>query len=402
MTKHSIFFSVFILATKILCGQVIDPFPYKFSSSIYDKIKIDSNQWKGGVTSSDLSFIGLYNQALIEWDKPRQAIGEISTSDSLEFVKNYKPVNAKKYITKKAKENQILIFNEAHYNPRNRIFITSLLKDLKKVGFKYFLAETFNNNATFNENYKAPTLNVGYYSMEPQFGNLIREANKLGFILYPYEDTTGSNGKNREIGQAKNIASLLKKEPNAKIIIFCGFSHIYEDSVYGWEKAMAGRLKEYTGIDPFTIDQIVLSEKSEIKFSNPYFRIVNAKTYSILVDKNCNPFNKRFDKQQVDALLYSPPTKYLFSRPDWIFENGKTSYFLNSDSINISFPLIAKAYLREEDIINFVVPIDIIEIKTKDDINSTAIAVFKKGSSIIQLIDTAGRTQIIRVRNSRS
>lgn len=402
MTKHFIFITVLILAVKTLCGQVIDPFPYKFSSSIYDKIKIDSNQWKGGVTSSDLSFIGLYKQALIEWDKPRQSVRKISTADSLEFLTKYKPINAKKFILKKAKENQIIIFNEAHYNPRNRVFLTSLLKDLKKAGFKYFLAETFNNDTSFKNNYIAPTLNVGYYSMEPQFGNLIREANKLNFILYPYEDTTGSNGKNREIGEAKNIASLLKKEPNAKIIIYCGFSHIYEDSVYGWEKAMAGRLKEYTGIDPFTIDQIVLSEKSDIKFSNPYFQIINAKSYSILVDKNNDPFNKRFDKQQVDALLYSPPTKYLNGRPDWVFENGKTAYLLNPDSINISFPLIAKAYLQEGDIENLVVPIDIIEIKSKIEISNTAISVFKKSSFIIQLIDTTGKTQIIRVKNNRS
>ena len=158
--------------------------------------------------------------------------------------------------------------------------------------------------------------------MEPQFGNLIREANKLNYILYPYEDITGSNCKNREIGEAKNIASLLTKEPNAKIIIYCGFAHIYEDSVYGWGKAMAGQVKEYTGINPFTIDQIVLSEKSEMKFSNPYYRIINANTYSILVDKNDSPFTKRFDKQQVDALLYSPPTKYINEKPDWVFENG--------------------------------------------------------------------------------
>jgi hypothetical protein len=403
MTRHFIIFlSVFVTFSKLVCGQVIDPFPYKFSSSIYAKIKIDSNQWKGGVTSSDLSFIGLHNNALIEWDKPRQAFGNVSKEDSLDFAKKYKPVNAKKYIKKIAKENQIIIFNEAHYNPRNRVFLTSLLKDLKKEGFKYFLAETFDNKATFKDNYKAPTLNLGYYSMEPQFGNLIREANKLNFILYPYEDTTRSNGKNREIGEAKNIESLLTRDPNAKIIIYCGFSHIYEDSVYGWGKAMAGRLKEFTGIDPFTIDQVVLSEKSEIKYSNPYYRIINANTYSILVDENGNPFHKRYDNQKVDALLYSPPTKYLNARPDWIFENGKTSYFLKSDSVKISFPLIAKVYSKEEDIGNFVVPIDIIEIKNEKDISKTAIAVFKKESFIIQLIDTSGKIQIIRVKNNRS
>lgn len=402
MIKHSIFLSVFLIATKILSGQVIDPYPYKFSSSIYDKIKIDSNQWKGGVTSSDLSFIGLYNQALIEWDKPRQSVRTISTADSLDFTTRYKSVNAVKYVLNKAKENQIIILNEAHYNPRNRVFVTSLLKGLKKIGFTYFAAEGFLNKVSFQKNSTFPTLNCGFYASEAEFGNMMREANSLKYILYPYEDTTRGVGKFREIGQAKNIAALIKKDPNAKIIIYCGFAHIYEDSVVTWEKAMAGRIKEYTGIDPYTIDQIILSEKSEMKFANPYFRIINAKKYSILVDKEHNAFNKRFDGQKVDALLYSPPTKYIHERPDWVFENGKAPYFINSDTIKISFPLIARVYFQEEDIGNLVIPIDIIEIKNEKDINYTAIAVYKKKSFIIQLIDTKGKTQIIRVKNNRS
>lgn len=56
---------------KSTLAQTIDPFPYKFSSSIYQKIKADSASWLGGVTSSDLSFIGLYKEALEECDKPR-------------------------------------------------------------------------------------------------------------------------------------------------------------------------------------------------------------------------------------------------------------------------------------------------------------------------------------------
>jgi len=389
-----------ILIAQILYGQVIDPFPYKFSSSIYERIKIDSNRWRGGGSSADLSFIGLYNEALIEWDKARPLVRSIPETDSIEFIKTYKPVDAKKYILSKAKENRILIFNEAHFNPRNRVFVTSLLKDLRRLGYTYFVAETFANKPGFADNSIYPTLNSGYYVMEPQFGNLVREANNLKFKLYPYEDTTRNNGKFREIEQAKNIASLLKTKPHAKIIIYCGFSHIYEDSVDGWERAMAGRLKEYTGLDPYTIDQIVLSEHSEEQLNNPYYRMVKASKYSILIDKHGNPFNKRLDGQKVDALLFSPQTRHVNNRPDWIFENGKEPYILNKDSVNVSFPLIAKVYLKESDIEYMVVPIDIIEIKNEKDLIKTAVAVFKKKDFVIQLIDTLGKTQIIKVRNN--
>jgi hypothetical protein len=385
----------FLFFTQLICGQTKDPFPYKFSSTIYEKIKLDSASWRGGVTSSDLSFIGLYKEALQEWDKPRPFKKKISNIDSIDFVKTYKPTDAKKFILKKAKENRILIFNEAHYNPRNRVFVTSLLKDLKKLGYSYFAAETFSTRPGFQENSKFPNLNSGYYAMEPQFGNLIREANKLNYTLYPYEHSSRGNQQERETGQAKKLAKLLDSVPNSKLIVYCGFSHIGEDSIIDWATPMAAKLKDLTGVDPYTIEQTVLSEKSDKNLNNPYFNLVNFNKYGILIDKSGNPFNKKLDDKKIDAFLYSPPTKYVHNRPDWIFENGKTSFFLNKDSVQVTYPFLAKVYFNEADINEMVIPIDIIEIKSADELSSTAIVVFKGKTFIVQLVDTNGATQVI-------
>jgi hypothetical protein len=397
-----------ILFTHMVHGQAKDPFPYKFSSSIYEEIKSDSNSWRGGVTSSDLSFIGLYKEALEEWDKIHTDTKTISKADSIDFIKTYKPTDAKDFILQKAKENRVLIFNEAHYNPRHRVFVTSLLKDLEELGFTYFAAETFSNRADFHESSKYPNLNSGYYAMEPQFGNLIREANKLNYTLYPYESTSRGNLKDRkssirarEIGQAKNLAKLLDSVPNSKLIIYCGFSHIVEDSIPGFGVPMAARLKEFTGIDPYTIDQIVLSERFVDSLNDPYFRMINEKKYSILVDKQKNGFNRRNDGRKVDALLFSPPTTYLHNRPDWVFENGKRPFILSKDSVRVSYPFIAKIYFNESDIGNLAIPIDIIEIKNEQSLASTALVVFKDKDFIIQLFDTRGKTQIIQPKNKR-
>lgn len=376
-------------------GQIIDPFPYKFSSSIYEKIKTDSASWRGGVTSSDLSFIGLYKEALQEWDKPRQARRKISETDSSDFIKNYHAADAKKFILQKARENRVLIFNEAHYNPRNRVFVTSLLKDLKKIGYSYFAAETFSTRPDFKENSRYPNLNSGYYTMEPQFGNLIREANKLNYTLYAYEHFSRGNQWERETGQARNLAKLLDSVPDSKVIILCGFDHIVEDSIANWATPMAARLKELTGIDPYTIDQIVLSERSTPSLNNPYFNLITAKNYAILSDNKNNAFNKRTDNKKVDALLFSPPTRYIYNRPHWVFENGKTAYLLSKDSIRISYPFLAKVYFTKEDIDDMVIPVDIIEIRNETDLSQTAIAVFRKRKFIIQLVDTKGATQVI-------
>lgn len=395
-SRTFLIFVIFCFLAKSTIGQRRDSSSYKFSEDIYEYIKKDSNYWRGGVTSSDLSFIGLYKEALIEYDKPRDNTDTISKTDSTSFVTNFHPVDARKFIIEKAKKNQIVIFNEAHFNPRNRVFVTSLLKDLKAAGYKYFAAETFSNSPAFTKSHH-PTFYTGYYSMEPQFGNLIREAMRLNFSLYPYEDTLGTNGKEREIGEAKNIEALLKKDPKAKIIVYCGFGHIREDSLPGWGKAMAGRLKEFTGIDPYTIDQILLSERSRKDLESPYYSLIHSKGYAVLIDKN----EKAFYNNKEDALVYSPRTKYIFERPSWIFENNKKAYFLNPKAITISYPIIVEAYL-DTDEIGKSIPIDVIEIVGRDAITRTAIALFSNGRFKIRLINKNGESQIIKVNNNPS
>ncbi|MDM1377879.1 hypothetical protein [Myroides marinus] len=63
---------------------------------------------------------------------------------------------------------------------------------------------------------KFPTLESGFYTVELEFGNFIKQALDLGFIIFGYEapqeanwDT--DNWKNREIGQAQNIYRFMQK-----------------------------------------------------------------------------------------------------------------------------------------------------------------------------------------------
>lgn len=158
---------------------------------------------------------------------------------------------------------------------------------------------------------------------------------------------------------------------------------------------MAGRLKEFTGIDPYTINQIVLSERSKTDLESSYYRMTHVDKYAVSIDRDDKPFNNN----KVDVLLYSPRTKYVYGRPDWIFENKKYPYFLNPKEITISFPIIVQAYM-EPDEIGKAIPIDIIEIKSKDAVSSTAIAVYSNGPFKIKLISKSGKTQTIEVTDN--
>ncbi|MBC3784187.1 hypothetical protein [Spirosoma utsteinense] len=101
----------------------------------------------------------------------------------------------------------------------HRAFTTSPLKDLYQGGFRYLGAETLNSrDSTLNQR-RYPLIRSGYYTREPQYGNLIREALQLGYQLVAYEARNKdefASGKNREIAQAHRIEAILKKTRQPK------------------------------------------------------------------------------------------------------------------------------------------------------------------------------------------
>jgi hypothetical protein len=104
------------------------------------------------------------------------------------------------------------------------------------------------------------------FIQESQHANLLKEALDLGFTLfnYEYKYVKGKTMKDREMEQAQNIAKMMKANPKAKFLIHCGYDHLNEGipGIASW-KAMAARVTEMTGINPFTIDQTTSSEKGK-------------------------------------------------------------------------------------------------------------------------------------------
>ena len=380
----------------IALSQYRDTTVYKFSEQVLANLESDTTEWRYQTAAYSFAFSGQYRKAISEWDIDAGIDKFFSKADSLKFIRNNHLVDARNFILKKAKKNRVVIFNEARYNPRNRVFVTSLLSALKKIGYTCFAAEALSSKVSLTDN-MSPTFNTGYYTAETAFGNLIREAIRLNYTLVPYEATTMVQPKEREIIQARNLAVFLKANPSAKIIIYCGFGHILEDTLPNWGKAMAGRLNEFTGINPYTIDQVELSEHTKVSFESPFYRLNNSQKYSILVDKETNPFQKK----GIDALLYSPRTRYIHGRPSWVFENGRKAYFINPNEIKLQFPIIIQAYLTT-DSVQVVIPIDVIEIEKAINLPKTGISLPPTGSVIIIARDKFGRIQKIMVTNNRS
>ena len=362
MNKTKFLSILFFLITANVVAQS-EKFEYRFSIDIENVIEKDTVPWKYQIGASEYSFVGNYKKTRETWDKNGVGIPKITKEDSLYFI-GFTPVNAREYIIEHSKNEQIIIINEAHTFPNHRIFTHSLLQELYENGYRYLgleaLVET--QDTLINER-KYPIIESGYYTKEPEFGNFIYTALKIGFTLFGYDYGYERGGKEREIAQARNIANFMEQNPHGKVLIHCGHAHVIEGALNNptWEKAMAERLKEYTQINPFTIDQTQFAEKSERKYNHPYIAMVNKEFPVVLIDENGNLFNGKKGNDQVDIRIIHPETQYVNNRPNWLLSVGtKKEYHIENSKIT-QYPLLVLVY-RENEFENNGVPADIIEV----------------------------------------
>lgn len=336
--------------------------PYWFTDDIKKKVadSTQSQSWRSQMAATYYSISGQYKPALESWDETFGRVKKLSTADSLRFTK-FLPINAKEYILDRAANEQIIIINEAHHNASHRAFASSLLQGLYDKGYRYLGIETLASDSLNTTKFAA--LNSGYYSKEPEFGNFIYHALKIGFTLFPYE--AEGNNKEREIGEAKNIFDFMQKNKEGKYLIYCGYQHAYEGVHKSWEKTMAGRLSDLTGINPFTIDQTQFSEKSSLKFNEPLLRLVKNTVPVVLKDGNQEIYNGEDKELYTDIKIIHPVTKYVKDRPDWMLRGNRKLYKIPASKVS-SYPALVLAYRKGEFEQNGI-PADIIEINTSKD-----------------------------------
>lgn len=343
---------------------------YKFSSEIEDKIAKDTVPWKYQLSAWDYATKGDYKNALIQWDLAMKTEEKSYSKTQIDSInQKYTKVKAADYIIEQSKKNQVVIINEAHHNSLHRVFTKSLLQKLFDNGYKNLGLEALGNgeylDSTLNSR-KYPILKSGRYIKDPQFGNLVRDALEIGFELFAYENIGKGGGKPREIEQAKNIQKIISSKPDEKFLIHCGFAHAYEGTSKAWEKAMAGRLTEFTGINPLTINQVLYSERSKPEYNHPLLKALDIKESSVIIDKDSNPLKYEREEAWTDIAVFHPNTEYIDKRPNWLFENGNKNVSISLKGIQIEFPVMVLAFKKGEDI-NLAVPNDITELKSQTD-----------------------------------
>lgn len=345
---------------------------YKFSEDITSSFNRDTSKWKYQLAATAYSISGYYQLALQARDK-QNTTKPVHNEPEETYLSDFEAVSAKDYIIRRSQEEQIIIINEAHHNAAHRTLTRSLLQGLYNNGYRYLGLEGLFDTAINDRGF--PVVKSGFYTKEPEFGNLISEALKIGFILFGYEASNGESGKEREIAQAKNIQHFIENNPPGKVLIHCGYAHVYENEYRAWEKAMAGRIKEFLAIDPFTIDQVPFSEKGSDPFNHYFIKRIDHDYPVVLIDKDGKPFSGLNNAKNTDLVIIYPKTRLVQGRPVWLTK-GRTPYKLPPSKAG-QLPMLILAY-RENEFLQGGIPADIIEIVSAE---AQADALFlKKGS----------------------
>lgn len=250
---------------------------------------------------------------------------EVAVDSSLaESLRRATPTPAIEAIRRVAFSRQVIMINEAHHDPRHRAFTIQLLEAMYEEGFRYFAAETLSEADTALVERGYPTAESGAYTVEPVYGSLVRTALRLGYSVIAYESVSDFTADERERGQAANLQSrILKADPQAKIIVHAGYGHIY-NAPLETVIPMAVRFRELTGIEPFSIDQTVMTERARPDLEHPLFRLVadegRIQGPTIFV-RDGEPWSTAPKFQ--DATLFHPRATLDRGRPTWLSIGGR-------------------------------------------------------------------------------
>jgi hypothetical protein len=353
---------------------------YQFSDEIELKYLSDTLDLQHQIAGTQYSFIGNFKAASDNFYfriADREPLDDSSFSS---FESEFKGTNAHDYILERAKKEQIVIINEAHHKPKHRVLTKKLLQELYNEGFRYFGAEALNELDVTDLNFrKYPIGYSGFYTKEPQFGVLIREALRIGYEVFAYEGE--GNGKPREINQAKKIQEFLKDKPNAKTLIHCGYQHAQEGKINSsWEKAMAGRVLELTGINPLTVNQTKYDNKFEFKYLSPLQKRIDITEPTVFVDSYNVSFEGKADTSGFDIMVFHEQNVYDNGRATWLLAGNKKWVEIDLNPIKLDYPYFLLAFKNGENITE-AIPMDLLEIA--DSLQTAHFALSKEKYEIV-------------------
>lgn len=295
------------------------------------------------------SELGLYDEANIDFPFDNR----VQTPVPLPAPTDWQAADAATEIAKLAASRHIVMINEAHHDAHTRELTLSLLPKLRAMGFTYFAAEALGNDDTglMKRGYPINTSGSEYLH-EPLYGQIIREAIRLGFQVVAYESDADVLAE-REANQANLIyRQVFAKDPKAKLFIHAGYAHIDKapGNLGGTIKPMAMQLKQLSGFDPLSIDQTRWRDIGPMPKTDLYQQLYAqfpVQRPSVLISRlNGSVWASDPSRHDVDVIL--PPSGHQ-RRPHWLALDGaRQTRVVSSEMCQRQLPCVVEARYAQE------------------------------------------------------
>lgn len=220
------------------------------------------------------SELGLYNEALRDFP----LAPHLPENATLPTATEWHVAEATDAITDMAAKRRIVLINEAHHDAHTRQLTLALLPRLRALGFTHFAAEALSEQDAGLMQRGYPIAASGTeYLHEPLYGEIIRTAIRLGFVIVPY-DSTAATVPEREAQQADHLYQrIFAKDANARVFVHTGYAHI--DKAKGrlsHTVPMAMHLQQASGFEPLSIDQTDFRDVDSGNDADAYHQLIAA------------------------------------------------------------------------------------------------------------------------------
>lgn len=291
---------------------------YQYLHRLMPQLSVDDQMQARQFLAFADANLGLYRAAVSDFPFTNAAPADLI----MPTPSHWRGINAVDAIVGLAVNRRIVMVNEAHHDPHTRLLTLALLPRLRALGFTHFAAEALDEKDTGLTRRGYPlTASGSEYVREPLYGEIVREAIRLGFVIVPYESFDKAQ-QVRETGQANNLyRRVFVADPAARLFVHAGYAHI--DKAPGGlgddVRPMAMELKRLSGFDPLSIDQIRFRGVDPARQPRNYRQLIAAfhptKAMVLLGRGDGKPWSAHPQRYDISVIL---PSTTDAPRPNWL------------------------------------------------------------------------------------